>query len=258
MLKEIKPDSVALLMPCAGPVEPRVLQSTLNLVSSAQMQGVVVRQVGITDRTLIHTARNILAKGFLETDCEWAFWMDSDMILEARTIPLMLKWAKQLDAKMLTGIYYKRMGQHHPVLWRKTLQSKDGKLVRTTKDRYAHMTVFPASIGGEPFKVDVAGFGCVLMHRSVFDKLKEPYFRFDFFQGEDGKELEASEDFYFFTNAREAGIELWAVPELKCGHLGHAPVITHADMQLDMSKMTEMDLGPKPLRRESVLAKEAV
>jgi hypothetical protein len=233
-------------MPCAGPVEPRVLQSTVNLVSSAQSQGIKVLQVGITDRTLIHTARNILANGFLQTECEWAFWMDSDMILEPRTIPLMLKYAKQLDAKMLTGIYYKRLGQHHPVLWRKTLKSADGKLVRTTASRYAHMTVFPGGVGGPPFKVDVSGFGCVLMHRSVLDALKKPYFRFDFFE-EDGQQLEASEDFYFFVNAKEAGFDLWAIPELKCGHVGSAPVITHADMQIDMSKMTQMDMGEQPL-----------
>lgn len=253
MLKEIRPGSVALLMPCGGPVEPRVLQSTINLVTSAQFQGITVRQVGVTDRTLVHTARNILAKGFLETECEWAFWVDSDMILEARTIPLMIKRAQELNAKLLTGIYYKRLGQHHPVLWRKQLQSKDGKVLRTMRDRYSHMTVFPGGIGGKPFKVDVAGFGCVLMHREVLEKMKAPYFRFDFFEGENGETLEASEDFYFFVNAKDAGYDLWAVPELKCGHLGHAPVITHADMKLDMSKMTEMDMNYKP-----ELAKEKV
>lgn len=243
MLKEIRPDSVAFLMPCGGAVEPRVVQSAMNLVSSAQFQGVTVRQVGITDRTLIHTARNILAQGFLDTDCEWAFWMDSDMILEARTIPLMLKRAKELKATMLTGIYYQRMGKHRPILWRKTLKSKDGRYVRTTADRYSHITVFPGGIGGPPFKVDVAGFGCVLLHRSVFDGMKKPYFRFDFFQDENGKELEASEDFYFFVNAKEQGHQLWALPELKCGHIGAGPIITHADMQINMSEMTEMDMS---------------
>lgn len=246
-LKEIKRDSVALLVPCGAPVEPRVLQSTVNLVTSAQMQGITVRQVGVTDRTLIHTARNILADGFLKTDCEWAFWMDSDMILEARTIPLMMSWAKKLSAKLLTGIYYQRMGEHRPILWRKETKSKDGTWKRTTKDRYSSHLVFPKSIGGEPFRVDVAGFGCVLMHRDVLEKLSKPYFRFDFYEDEDGRQLEASEDFYFFTRAREAGIELWAVPELKCGHLGHAPVITHADMKVDLSKMVEIDMGLRPL-----------
>lgn len=247
MLKEIKPDSIAFLMPCGGAVEPRVLQSALNLVTSAQMQGFTVRQVGVTDRTLVHTARNILAQGFLNTDCEWAFWMDSDMILEPRTIPLMMKWAKKLNAKMLTGIYYQRMGEHRPILWRKETKSKDGKYKRTTKDRYSCHLVFPKQIGGEPFRVDVAGFGCILMHRDVFDKLEKPYFRFDFYEDEEGRQLEASEDFYFFTKAREAGLELWAVPELKCGHLGHAPIITHADMKTDLTKMVELDMGEKPL-----------
>lgn len=246
-VKEIKKDSIAFLMPCGGPVEPRVLQSAINLVTTAQVNGYTVRQVGITDRTLIHTARNFLSIGFLEhTDCEWAFWMDSDMILEARTLPIMMAWAKRLDAKMLTGIYYQRMGDHKPVLWKKQVRSLDGTIAHSTEDEYSHFFIYPKEMKGQPYPVDVAGFGCVLLHRDVLEAMKKPYFRFEFYKGDDGKEKEASEDFYFFVQAKKLGFQLWAVPELQCGHLGQAPTITHKDMVMDMSKMTEMDMSTAP------------
>ena len=241
-LKEIKKDSVAFLMPCGGDVPPRVVQSALNLITTSAVQGITVRQIGITDRTLVHTARNYLAAGFLDTECEWAFWMDSDMILQPDTIVRMLGWAKRLDAKMLTGIYYQRMGDHKPVVWRKKVVSTDGNIVHEGVDEYSHYYVYPKEVGGPPYKVDTAGFGCVLIHRSVFDDVEYPYFRFVFYKDREGKPCEASEDFYFFVQAKKAGHQLWAVPELDCGHVAPGKIIRHADMKIDLDKMTEMKI----------------
>lgn len=249
MLKEIKKDSVALLMPCGAPVEPRVIQSALNLVTTACVNGCVVRQVGVTDRTLIQTARNFLAKGFMEeTECEWSFWMDSDMILEARTILVMLRWAKQLNIKMLTGIYYQRGGKHKPNLWKREVRSKDGRFNHIAKDDYSQFFVYPKEHRGPPYPVDAAGFGCVLVHRDVFADLKFPYFKFVWYPGEDGKEHEVSEDFYFFGEAAKAGHQLYAVPELNCGHLGSAPVIEHKDMSVDRAELTEMKMDKEVVK----------
>lgn len=249
-LRAIQKDSVALLVPCGGPVDPRVFQSTLNLVATAMHHGIVVRQIGVTDRTLVHTARNKLSQGFLMTDCEWAMWVDADMILEPRTVPVLLQWAKKLDAKMLTGIYYQRHGDHKPIIWNKVVKSSDGKIAHTDADEYCHFFVYPGAVGGQPYKVDVAGFGCSLIHRSVFDTMKYPYFKFVFYEGEDGKPREASEDFYFYVQAKKLGFDLWAVPELNCGHMADARIITHKDMSIKRSELTEMDmsglLAPEP------------
>lgn len=222
-LKEIVKDSVALLVPCGGQVEPRVFQNALVLTSFANENGCKVRQVGVTERTLIHTARNVLAKGFLETDCEWAFWMDSDMILEPQTIPVMLRWAKQLDAKFLTGIYYQRFGNHVPVILVRDEEN------RKYEDKYSHTPVLPPEGQKTPFKVQRAGFGCILMHRDVLTALKEPYFKYPYIS----ETKEFSEDFYFCMKAEEAGFDLWAIPELTCGHIGQAPVITRSDCKPD-------------------------
>ena len=247
-LKELKKGSVSFLMPCGSPVEPRVVQRAMCLVSHAWSKGHDIIQVGITDRTLVHTARNVLAKEFLQTESEWAFWMDSDMILEPRTIDVMLTWADKLKAKMLTGIYYQRMGDHKPLVLKHSVKSQDGTVLRSGGPD-AYVMVFPEGVGGLPFKVDTAGFGCVLMHRSVLEAMTEPYFIFDFVKDDKGKTLEMSEDFYFFREAEKLGFDLWAVPELNCGHLGTAPVITHADMKakLDMSNMVpaQMEVASK-------------
>lgn len=224
-------DSVAVLMPCAGPVDPTVVQHMMTLVSQSNANGYIVRQVGVTERTLIHTARNFLAEGFLQTDCEWALWVDADMILEARTVPVLMQWAKKLNAQFLTGIYYQRLGSHNPVVMVKV---KDRKY----KNEYEHSAIALPEQHKVPVRVDVCGFGCVLMHRDVITKLQKPWFKY-IHEGD----VECSEDFYFCTQAKKAGIELWAVPELSCGHVGSAPIITRKDFKYEKDKFELVELN---------------
>ncbi len=73
----------------------------------------------------------------------------------------------------------------------------------------------------EPFEAHAAGFGCVLVHRSVFEMMNRPWFQF--IKGV------CSEDFYFFVQAQELGFKLWVEPTIDLGHIGDAPVVTKAD-----------------------------
>jgi len=222
-LKEIVKDSVAILSPCANSVEPRAYQFAMVIASAASASGFPVRQVGVTERTLIHTARNVLANEFLATDCEWAFWLDSDMVLPANTIPVMIRWAKKLNAQFLTGVYYQRVGDHKPLV---LLRNEDRV---NYKEDYEHSMVIVPEGNKTPFKVHCCGFGCVLMHRDVLMKMDQPFFKYEYPPGK----RELSEDFYFCINARKKGIDLWAIPELTCGHIGQAPIITKKDFKFE-------------------------
>lgn len=247
-LRDFVPRSVALLMPCGGPVEPRVIQSALNVISHSWSKGIQVRQIGMSNRTLVDDARNGLAKDFLDTECEWAFWVDSDMVLEPRTLDVLLRRAEHLGAKMTTGIYYQRGGNHIPVIGKRRVVSKDGKHDRDTEDDYFNHFIFPTGIGGQPFKIDVAGFGVCLIHRSVFEEMEYPYFQFLRYKTPGGEVRKVSEDFYFFVEAKKKGHQLWAVPELDCGHLAEGRVIRHKDMVVNHETVVERGEYEESLR----------
>ena len=224
---EVVKDSVAFLIPCAGDVDNRVLQSAMTLASFATFNGFTVRQVGITDRTVIHTARNILTRELLKSECEWAFWMDSDMILEPRTIATMISWLKKVDGKCATGVYYQRQGDHKPIIFLKDPKTVDGKRLHEMPDEYSHSAIVPHPNMKIPFKVDAAGFGCFLFHRSVAEAMQEPYFKNHFFKND----KEVSEDFYFCIKARQLGFDIWAIPDLRCGHIGTAQAYYSEDFK---------------------------
>ena len=86
------------------------------------------------------------------------------------------------------------------------------------------------------------GFGCVLVHRSVFEMMDRPWFQF--IKGT------CSEDFYFFVNAHDLGFKLWIDPTIDLGHIGDAPVITKAGLSSERPKRATMHVEAiKPARK---------
>lgn len=233
--------SVALLCPIAEVVEPEVFKHTMAMVSFASQNGAKIEQIGTTKRQLIHTARNVLAKGFMSTTCEWGFWMDADMMLPPHTITRLIETAVKCNSKFVTGVYYQRLGKHLPVLWRKDPVPIDGDIkikdsIEWEKDErgaYRHFYLFPDPAATKPFKADACGFGCVLTHREMFEKIPYPYF----------KTLTdvCSEDFYFCVEAKKAGYQLIADPSLTIGHMSEPVWVTKTDCVMDSKTLVEIE-----------------
>jgi GT2 family glycosyltransferase len=235
----MEPVKVALLCPTAQTINPQVFKHALAMVSYASANNVHITQIGLTERTLIHSARNQLALGFKASDCEWAFWMDSDMLFPAPTIVKLLETAKACDTKFVTGVYYQRLGQHLPVLWRKNPVLLDGSEAPLSEDvkkdpRGAYMHHFILPSGKEPLKADVAGFGCILMHRELVEKIEYPYFK--------TISDDCSEDFYFCIKAREAGYQLWADPSITLYHEGQPQWISKDNCVVDEARLQQIKI----------------
>lgn len=231
---------IAWLTPVADNVQAKTFQHVIAAVSYASHNGVAIDYIGITERQIIQDARNVLAQHLLKTDCEWAFWCDSDQIIPPNTIPYLLSVAKNKDAKFVTGVYYQRHGSHRAVLWSKSPVPVDGQSIETlSADKYSHFFIVPSVDMTQPFKVDVCGFGCVLTHRSMFEKIPYPYF---VYSGAYGTDTHCSEDFYFCVEAKKAGFQLWAAPKLKVGHIGVPPIIYREDCKLEGKDLKQVKL----------------
>lgn len=244
-------DTVAVLIPIAESVPPLTFQSVLSVVGYASSKKVKIQHIGVTERTLVDTARNILARQFLKTDNEWSLWLDSDMIFPKDTLTQLLKTAKKHKAKMVTGVYYQRGGKHFPVLWVRDPELESGSKVlhesqeKYNQNEYIGMYALPGPATTKPFLADTAGFGCVLIHRSVFEITEYPWFQFL-----PGK---CSEDFYFFVNARNKGFELWADPSLDLKHLGAPAIIGKENCH---ASLEESETMVEEIKKDKLYGKE--
>ena len=106
--------------------------------------------------------RNIITKDFLETDAEWLFWMDTDNTPPLGAIPRLLG----TGYKIVSGLYY---GGKIPddLIPMAHLRDKDGA--------YHPLDGVYRWERGEIVPVDGIGFGCALVHRSVYEKIQEEY-----------------------------------------------------------------------------------
>ncbi len=208
--------NISFLMPSRTVVDPRVLQSALALTVDAARHDIFLQPEVEYERLSVQNSRDSLAELFLASKNEWSFWMDADMVLPANTVTHMMGKAVELGgSRILTGIYY---GRGNFELCRRAT-----KAIVLGMDKEADAMIDAASFkpilhGGtwsetEPFEVEAAGMGCMLVHRNVFQSLKRPYFDYK------------GEDYGFCGEARKLGFKIIALPTLKCGHIGTPPVI---------------------------------
>lgn len=202
--------SLCILTPCKdGEVPVKFAKCVANLIAYSWMHGLKIYQMGFTERTVVHWARNELGKACLEMVNEYTgepfthmLWLDDDSIFNP---DLAVYLARHGDLDMVSAVYYARVGKHLPVVYVKD----------TTDDVYRHFPL--VEVPQQLVEVDACGFGALLMRRDVLQKFPHPWFRFN----------ECGEDIYFCVHAKLAGARVWVDGSYMIGHLGEPTVVSH-------------------------------
>lgn len=142
-------------------------------------------------------ARNCAVRALLQSDCTHLMMVDSDIIPPEGAIDKLLA----LDSPIVTGVY--RVIGGSSIEWAVLQKDAAGKY-RMIKELNKV----------NPFAVDAAGAGCLLIKREVFETIPWPWFKWVEFA--DGSQM--SEDVFFFDKASAAGITAICDPSVKCDH----------------------------------------
>ena len=152
--------------------------------------------VDIVSESLVYDARDKIAMDALGAEADYVMWLDSDIIYPADII----RKLKSHNKDMVTGIYYKRTPPYTPCVY------------KLEEDKLQPYLDYPED---DFFKVEAAGFGCMLMKTSVIKTVHEKFGGCFFpVNGVGG------EDLSFIRRAKECGIEVWCDSSVKCGHIG--------------------------------------
>ena len=153
--------------------------------------------VDIISNSLVYDARDKIAMDAIENNCDYIMWLDSDMIYPANIISKLMSHNKDL----CTGIYCKRVEPYTPCIYK----LNEDKLVAYTDYEENKL-----------FKVEAAGFGCMLTKVSALKKIYEKFGGFFFPVNGIG-----GEDLSFLRRAKDLGYELWCDSSIVCGHIGY-------------------------------------
>lgn len=147
-------------------------------------------------------ARNTACEAMLQQGYEWLFFLDDDVIMPDDGLLVL----RGLNLPIASGVYYRR---HEPVLPCALVARPDG----------ARQWV-PGVEPGTLMHVDLVGAGCLLIHRSVLEKMPAPWFEW----WSDRKDLpepeRLSEDFAFCYKARKMGLTIVLDGRVICMHAG--------------------------------------
>lgn len=185
---------VALCWIHPGHCDAAFMDSVFHLLTSKRgretVGAVISQETGIG----ICEGRNLIAAKFLQTGIEWMLMLDSDIAFQPDLFERLLESANKTT--IATALYF--AWNRHTRDIRPTVYDADLKVLQDwPRDR--------------SFQVGACGAGCMLIHRSVFEKFDKPWFE----QAPDGSYLE---DVGFCINANEAGIKIMCDPRIPLGH----------------------------------------
>jgi len=164
--------------------------------------------------SVITIARRNLTDIFLKSDFDYIWWVDSDMKFPIDAPIRLLK-----RGKAIVGCNYRRRRFPNPNFT--GMMGTNG-----------NFTEFQTTDDSPPMElIDVLPHGCVLVHRSVYEKMPQPHYLQEYIPE---LNLEIGEDIYFCQKAQQAGFEVWCDQELsrEVAHIG----IFHYNYNLSVPK----------------------
>jgi hypothetical protein len=204
-----------------------ILQKTINfpVTSSIRVQG---NQIAVQRQRLIDHWYDAI-----KTD--WLFWLDSDIVINKEIWEKMCSIANSETHPLISGVYFisKEKNGSLNVIYPCIFNDVDEETIQ-----YIHP--LPAD---KVLKIDCAGMGLVLIHRSVIEKLRTKYGT-DYFLFEE-KNLNTQkflgEDISFFRKCKEVNIPLYA-------HTGAiAKHIKYVAWDIDYYHLYWTSMGVSPL-----------
>lgn len=108
-------------------------------------------------QTLTDASRNDIMSQVDHTDAEWIYWWDDDTIHPAGTLRRLLN----LNTPFASGVYHIKQKPYIPIVY-----------FRNPNGTYRSMLNYER---GELVFADFTGMGCALIHRSVYEKIKEAH-----------------------------------------------------------------------------------
>lgn len=174
-----------------------ILTAGLPITSAQRVQG---NQIGRQRQT----AFDVWHK---KTNFDWLLWVDSDIVLTNEALQLVWKSAHAVERPIVSGTYFISKQMENSVM-----EPYPAVFTAVEGDKYLMSYVHPLP-PNELIRVDYAGFGFLLMHRSVADKMREFHGDISFFiesmdDSNTAKDTFIGEDIQFFMKMREAGIPL--------------------------------------------------
>lgn len=147
---------------------------------------------------------------------DWILWIDSDIHISPKELKLMIDSADE-DHKVVSGVYFIAKEYVNGLM-------EPMPAIFDEVDKFAIKYHHPLPYN-QLIKVDCAGMGLILMHKSIVEKLRKNNPSQSVFAEQEGIGDEyISEDIVFFRKLKKSGIQAYAHTGALADHIKRVPL----------------------------------
>ena len=200
-----KNDTVAIGWCDNGTTDGKFTEGLTTAIIAGAPNGMIINTSIRVQGNQIGRQRQVLFDHWadkLKTD--WLLWVDSDIVLNLDSMKLLWQTADKINKPVVSGVYF-------------ISKENEGTLMRPFPVLFDNVSEFQIKYHhplpeNQVLKVDCAGFGFVLMHKSIVPKMREANpGKGMFMETGDGQDDHfIGEDIIFFRRMAKAGIPLHA------------------------------------------------
>jgi GT2 family glycosyltransferase len=92
----------------------------------------------------------------------------------------------------------------------------------------------PTDLPTSPFIAKRAGGTCLLVRRDALQKIRTPYQKWTYDERQEKATL--SEDVYFSDKLKQAGFDIWVLPEVRCSHYHNFDLLDLFQIVIDLAE----------------------
>ena len=188
-----------------GTVEGRFMSGITNtIIESKNNKLNIVNTIRVNGNQIARQRQSLWDFWADLSDSEWLLWVDSDIVLTMPVLKMLWDTADKDKKPVVTGVYFVSSQNEQ------SLMQPVPAIYNETGDPYRTQIIHPLP-QNKVIPVDVAGFGLMLMHRSIIEPVRKIAGDLSVF-GENQQVADKfiSEDVSFCRKLKAAGIQLYA------------------------------------------------
>jgi GT2 family glycosyltransferase len=188
-----------------GSVEGRFMSGVVNTVIEAPKHKLnIVNTIRVQGNQIARQRQSLWDFWSNLSDSEWLLWVDSDIVITPSILNMLWEVSDKKTKPVVSGTYFVSSQNEQ------TLMAPVPSLYLETGDPYRTQIIHPLP-ENQVIPVDVAGFGLMLMHRSIIEPVKKVAGDISVFgENQQAADKFISEDVSFCRNLKKAGIQLYA------------------------------------------------
>jgi len=200
-----KNDTVAIGWCDNGTTDGKFTEGLTTAIIAGAPNGMVINTSMRVQGNQIGRQRQVLFDHWADKiKTDWLLWVDSDIVLNLDAMKLLWQTADKINRPVVSGVYF-------------ISKENEGTLMRPFPVLFDNVNEFQIKYHhplpeNQVLKVDCAGFGFVLMHKSIVPKMREANPNQSMFMetGDGVDDHFIGEDIIFFRKMQKAGIPLYA------------------------------------------------